>query len=115
MKAGAVDFLAGSLDAEVLLAAVARALARDAEARAARAQVEALAARLAALSARQREICERAARGMLNKQIAADLGIAESTVRLHRAEGMEKLGVASTAELASLFARLALITAAGGG
>lgn len=69
MKAGAVDFLAEPLDAEALLAAVARALARDAEARAARAEVEALAARLAALSPRQREVCERVTRGMLNKQI----------------------------------------------
>lgn len=118
MKAGAVDFLAGPLDAEALLAAVARALARDAEARAARAaraEVEARAARLAALSSRQREVCERVARGMLNKQIAAELGISESTVRLHRAEGTKKLGVASAAELASLFARLERVTTAGGG
>jgi FixJ family two-component response regulator/AraC-like DNA-binding protein len=109
MKAGAVDFLAGPLDAEALLAAVARGLARDAEARMARmarVQMEALAARLAALSPRQREVCERVARGMLNKLIAAELGIALSTVRLHRADGMKKLGVASAAELASLFTRL---------
>ena len=115
MKAGAVDFLAEPLDAEALLAAVARALARDAEARAARAEVEALAARLAALSSRQREVCERVARGMLNKQIAAELGISNSSVRLHRAEGMEKLGVASAAELTSLFANLERVTAAGVG
>ncbi|MGK3963649.1 response regulator [Sorangium sp. So ce118] len=115
MKAGAVDFLAEPLDAEALLAAVARALALDAEARAARAEVEALAARLAALSPRQRDVCERVARGMLNKQIATELGISLSAVRLYRAEGMEKLGVASAAEVASLFARLERGTAAGGG
>ncbi|WP_437739669.1 response regulator [Sorangium sp. So ce1504] len=115
MKAGAVDFLAEPLDAEALLAAVARALALDAEARAARAEVEALAARLAALSPRQREVCERVARGMLNKQIATELGISMSAVRLYRSEGMEKLGVASAAELASLFARHERGTGEGGG
>ncbi|XXT24973.1 response regulator [Sorangium sp. So ce429] len=115
MKAGAVDFLAEPLDAEALLAAVARALGRNAEARGARAEVEALAARLAALSPRQRDVCERVARGMLNKQIAAELGISASAVRLHRAEGMEKLGVASAAELASLFARVERGTGGGGG
>ena len=102
MKAGAVDFLVAPIDAEALLAAVAHGLARDAEARAARAPKEALAARLAALSPRQHEVCERVARGLLNKQIAAELGISESAVRLHRAEGMKKLGVGSAAELGSL-------------
>ena len=115
MKAGAVDFLPAPLDEEALLAAVTRALLIGAEGRAARAQKEALAARMTALSPRQREVCERVARGLLNKQIAVELGISASAVRLYRAEGMEKLGVASAAELASLFARLERVTAAGGG
>lgn len=104
MKAGAVDFLVEPIDEAALLAAVARALARDAEARSARAEEEAHAARFAALSPRQREVCERAARGMLNKQIAAELGISASAVRFYRAEGMEKLGVGSAAELGQLMA-----------
>jgi FixJ family two-component response regulator len=106
MKAGAVDFLVEPIDEAALLAAVERGLARDAEARAARAGEEALAARVAVLSPREREVCDRVARGMLNKQIAAELGISASAVRIYRAKGMEKLGVGSAAELASLFARL---------
>lgn len=61
---------------------------------------------LAALSPREREVCERVARGMLNKQIAADLGISEATVKVHRARGMARLGVKSAAELGSLMERL---------
>ncbi len=105
MKAGAVDFLLAPVDGATLLAAVARGLARDAEARAAQAGEEALAARVAVLSRREREVCDRVARGMLNKQIAAELEISVSAVRLYRAKGMEKLGVGSAAELAGLFAR----------
>lgn len=109
MKTGAVDFLLSPVDAETLLAAVAHGLARDAEARAKRAGDEALTARIAVLSPREREVCERVARGVLNKQIAAELEISESSVRLHRAEGMRKLGVGSAAELGSLFARLGAV------
>lgn len=102
MKAGAVDFLIEPVDDEPLLAAVALALVRDAQARAARAGREAVAA----LSARERQVCDRVARGVINKEIATELGISESSVRLYRAEGMKKLGVGSAAELGGLLARL---------
>ncbi|MFT3771525.1 MAG: response regulator [Minicystis sp.] len=105
MKAGAVDFLVKPVDPAELLDAVARALARDAEARAARAEQEVLAAQIAALSPREREVCERVARGLLNKQIAAELDISESTVRTHRTRAMDQLGVDSAAALARLLAR----------
>lgn len=114
MKAGAVDFLVEPIDAEALLAAVAQGLARDAEARAKRAGEEALTARLAVLSPREREVCERVARGMLNKQIAAELGLSESSVRVYRAEGTRKLGVGSAGELGTLFARVGAAAAGGG-
>ncbi len=66
---------------------------------------EAFTARFASLSAREREVCEGVARGMLNKQIAVELGIAERTVREHRSRGMKKLGVESAAELGRMLAR----------
>jgi FixJ family two-component response regulator/AraC-like DNA-binding protein len=113
MKDGAVDVLLEPVDRGDLLAAVARALARDAEARAALAAQKALAAQAASLSPREREVCERAARGMLNKQIAAELGISERVEKQHRASGMAKLGVGSTAELGALFERLRRASAGG--
>jgi FixJ family two-component response regulator/AraC-like DNA-binding protein len=106
MKAGAVDFLFAPFDADALQAAVAPAIALGAEARLVNAEREALEARLATLSPREREVCVRVARGLLNKQIAADLGISESRVKLLRSNGMEKLGAESAAELGRLLERL---------
>lgn len=105
MKAGVVDFLPRPFEEAELLDAVARALARDAAERAARTARAALSAQLDALSAREREVCERAARGQANKEIAAALGITESTVKVHRRNGMEKLGVESLLALAELLGR----------
>ncbi|XXX78226.1 response regulator [Sorangium sp. So ce134] len=106
MKEGAVDFLLKPLEADEVLAAVRRAMERDARARAARAEHEVLAARLDGLTPRERQVCDQVALGRLNKQIAADLGLAQSTVKQHRARATAKLGVASTAELAALLERL---------
>ncbi|MEZ4300586.1 MAG: LuxR C-terminal-related transcriptional regulator [Polyangiaceae bacterium] len=64
------------------------------------------AARIALLSPRELEVCKGVARGMLNKQIAADLSISERTVKQHRARAMAKLGVTSAAEAARLFERV---------
>jgi FixJ family two-component response regulator len=105
MKGGAVDFLLKPVDEDELLAAVKRALAGDARARAARKEHAGREERLAQLTPREREVCDRAAQGMLNKQIAAALGLTEGTVKQHRARGMEKLGVGSAAELGSLLWR----------
>jgi DNA-binding CsgD family transcriptional regulator len=63
----------------------------------------ALAARLALLSPREREVCVRVARGLINKQIGAELGITEPTVKAHRGRAMAKLGAATAAELGRLF------------
>jgi DNA-binding CsgD family transcriptional regulator len=67
---------------------------------------EMLAARVAALSPREREVCERVARGLLNKQIAAELQISESMVKKHRARALARLGVTSAAELAACLTHL---------
>ncbi|KYG03040.1 LuxR family transcriptional regulator [Sorangium cellulosum] len=106
MKAGAVDFLTKPCDDTDLLAAVERAIARDAEARAARGEQQALRTRFEALTPREREVCLRVAQGLLNKQIAEELGAAEKTIKVHRGRVMEKLGVESVAELVRLVDRL---------
>jgi FixJ family two-component response regulator len=105
MKGGAVDLLLKPVDEDDLLSAVTRALADDARRRAARKEHAASQERLAQLTAREREVCDRAAQGVPNKQIAAALGLTEATVKQHRARGMEKLGVGSAAELGSLLGR----------
>jgi FixJ family two-component response regulator len=106
MKAGAIDFLSKPCEDEVLIAAVERAIDRDAQARAARQAQEELRERFEALTPREREVCLGVARGLLNKQIAAELGAAEKTIKKHRGRVMEKLGVESVADLVRLVDRL---------
>jgi len=113
MKSGAVDFLSKPCEDTALLEAVDRALARDAAARAqeaeARAQREAreeARARFESLTPREREVCRLVARGLLNKQIAAELGTVEKTVKVHRGRVMKKLGVGSVADLVRLVDRI---------
>jgi FixJ family two-component response regulator len=99
MKAGAIDFLTKPVSRDALLTAVETALGRDAQTRAARARVHGLRARYDTLTPREREVFAGVVAGKLNKQIAADLGTAERTVKAHRAQVMEKMQVASVAEL----------------
>jgi FixJ family two-component response regulator len=108
MKAGAVDFLTKPIDAEDLLEAVGRALARDARARAERAELATFGARLATLTRREREVAALVAKGLLNKQSAALLGTSEKTIKVHRSRAMAKLGVSSVAELVRVADRLGL-------
>jgi two-component system response regulator FixJ len=103
MRRGAEDFLTKRASREELLTAVRRALARDVRERAERARREALRGRFAALSPREREVLQHVVQGKLNKQIAADLGIHERTVKLHRTAITTKLGVFSVAELTKLW------------
>jgi FixJ family two-component response regulator len=105
MKRGAADFLTKPVDEEVLIAAVREALARDRELRAIRAQRDRVAESLATLTAREREVLALIVAGRLNKQIAAELGTVEKTIKFHRANLMRKLGVGSLAELVKLAER----------
>ena len=102
MRDGAEDFLEKCAPKEVLLNAVRRALARDAQERQERARRQQLRARFDALSRRELEVLSHVVQGRLNKQIAADLGIHERTVKLHRTSITTKLGVQSVAELTRL-------------
>ena len=99
MKAGAIDFLTKPVDDEELLAAVARALARSVEVRKAAAERAAARARLDTLTPREFEVMQRVIGGLLNKQIADELGAAEKTIKIHRGRVMEKMGVISVADL----------------
>jgi FixJ family two-component response regulator len=102
MQGGAVDFLTKPVDAQTLLASVSRAFAQDAASRAERDRQEQLRARYERLTPREREVFLHLISGQLNKQVAADLQIAERTIKLHRANILEKLEVDSMAELARL-------------
>jgi two-component system, LuxR family, response regulator FixJ len=103
MRLGAEDFLTKRAPKEQLLAAITRALARDAHERAESTRVEALRAPLAALTPRELQVLKHVVRGKLNKQIADELGIHERTVKLHRTAITTKLGVHSAAELTRLW------------
>ncbi|MGZ9057895.1 MAG: response regulator transcription factor [Burkholderiaceae bacterium] len=106
MKAGAVDFLEKPVERDALLGAIQSALARDTLRRAAHDADQGLCARFAALSPRERQVFDQIVAGKLNKQIAAELGIGERTVKAQRAQLMLKLGADSAAELGRLAEQL---------
>jgi FixJ family two-component response regulator len=102
MRAGAEDFLTKRSPKAQLLSAVDRALERDAAERAQRTLHSQVRNKLEALTARERQVLNGVVRGLLNKQIGEELGIAERTVKHHRTMLTQKLGVQSAAELALL-------------
>jgi RNA polymerase sigma factor (sigma-70 family) len=102
MKAGAVDFLPKPFAEDELLLCVERALARSAEQRHQAAERDKARRLLDQLTPREFEVMQLVVTGMLNKQIAAELGTAEKTVKVHRGRVMQKLRVASVAELVRL-------------
>jgi len=102
VRAGAEDFLTKRSPKAQLLSAVDRALERDAAERAQRTLHSQVRNKLEALTAREQQVLDGVVRGLLNKQIGEELGIAERTVKHHRTMLTQKLGVQSAAELALL-------------
>ena len=108
MKGGAIDFLEKPVDEDRLLAALEQALEADLAARRQRGDLTQIQGRLASLTPRERDVLALVVAGKLNKQIASSLGIAERTVKLHRARVLEKMGAASLADLVRIAERLGL-------
>jgi FixJ family two-component response regulator len=106
MKAGAVDFLTKPVESATLLKAIETALASEAAQRKVRNEALRVGALLSSLSTRERAVLDLIIAGSLNKQIADTLGIAERTVKLHRANLMSKLNVRSPAQLGQLAEQL---------
>ena len=102
MKKGAIDFLTKPCDDEQLLGAVHRAIEKDMQARGSYEEKQKIRRRIQLLTPRENEILRYVIAGMLNKQIAAKLGIAEPTVKIHRGRIMQKLCAESVADLVRL-------------
>jgi FixJ family two-component response regulator len=108
MKAGAVDFLIKPIEAERLFAAVKEALRLDAEERLERTIRKSIEQRLHTLTPRERQVMVHVTHGRLNKQIAADLGTGEKTIKVHRGRVMSKMHVRSVPELVQLAVRVGI-------
>jgi len=99
MRAGALDFIEKPWEDDTLINTVRRALDRDRETRTRRDTVDSISRRVASLTPRESEVFRHVIAGRLNKQIAAKLGTAEKTIKVHRARVMHKMSVRSVAEL----------------
>jgi FixJ family two-component response regulator len=109
MKGGAVDFLTKPVDARELLGAIERAVAKALTAQREQAGATDVQGRLKTLTAREAQVFALVVTGMLNKQVAAELGIVEKTVKVHRARVMEKMRAGSLAELVRLADRAGIV------
>jgi FixJ family two-component response regulator len=109
MKRGAVDFLTKPVDSRELLGAIEQAVARARTSQREQAGAADVQERLKTLTAREAQVFALVVTGMLNKQVAADLGIVEKTVKVHRARVMEKMRAGSLAELVRLADRAGII------
>jgi FixJ family two-component response regulator len=106
MKAGAIEFLTKPFRGQELLDAIQEAIARDRVAWSERAQMKELRARYDTLTPREKEVLALVVSGLLNKQIGAELGASELTIKTHRGRVMEKMQADSLADLVRMFERL---------
>ncbi|MCH8963046.1 MAG: response regulator transcription factor [Bacteroidetes bacterium] len=113
MKAGAVDFLPKPFEDQQLLDAVHQAIEKHKVSRQERAALARIERRIASLTSREYQVFALVITGLLNKQIAAELGVTEKTVKVHRARVMQKMEVVSLAELARLAERIGNISVEG--
>ena len=108
MKAGAVEFLTKPFVDDVLLEAIRRAIERNRGALGQAAELKLLHERYASLTRREREVMTRVVAGLLNKEVAAELGRSEVTIKAHRGKVMQKMQAGSLADLVRMAARLRL-------
>jgi len=106
MKAGAVEFLTKPFRGQELLDAIQDAIAKDRVAWNERSQMEELRSRYDSLTPREKEVLKLVAAGLLNKQVGAELGMSELTVKTHRGRVMQKMGAESLADLVKMSERL---------
>ena len=108
MKAGAAEFLTKPFERDVLLSAIRRAIERSRAALAQASELKVLRDRYASLTPREREVLAWVVSGLLNKQVGAELGMTEATVKAHRGKVMQKMKADSLADLVRIAARLEL-------